>query len=106
MSLTLTWQCAMCKQTFDRGWSHEEAVAEKNKLFGDISLEECEQVCDDCFQLIKPISYNEFRVKVRKDMADVYRKINNHAMRRLLYKVNIEAERKMTNLIMYGVSEI
>jgi len=46
------YQCAICKEVFEKEWSDEEALAELKENFGDISTEDCELVCDDC--------YNEF----------------------------------------------
>jgi hypothetical protein len=43
------YTCAHCGGTFKRGWSEEEALAEKQQLWGDLPLEECAQLCDDCF---------------------------------------------------------
>lgn len=96
--------CYMCQQTFTRGWTDEEANAEKLKLWGNIHENECEVVCDGCFQKIKPVSYEELKAKARKDMADVYRKIENHAMRRLLWNTNKEIEKRMINTLLYGYS--
>lgn len=44
-----TFTCAVCNRTFIKGRSEEEALAEKNELFPDASLKDCELVCDDCF---------------------------------------------------------
>lgn len=45
-----TYICKMCNKEFETDWSHEEAVEEKEKIFGDIPIEECDVVYDDCFQ--------------------------------------------------------
>ena len=94
--------CSMCQQTFDKGWLDEEAKAEKLAIFGDFPESECELVCDDCFQNIKPVSYKEVRAAIRNDMAQVYLKIENKNLRRLYWKMNKEIEKKMINDILYG----
>jgi hypothetical protein len=99
------YKCFMCQQTFDKGWSDEEAEAEKLELFGDVPKNECELACDDCFQEIKPVSYKEARTAIRNDMAQVYLKIKNKPMRRLLWKMNKEIEKKMVDMILYGYHE-
>lgn len=40
--------CAVCGETFDKGWSDEEALAELDKTFG-VPVEECSAVCDSCY---------------------------------------------------------
>jgi len=50
-----TYVCAKCKEEFRYGWTEEEALAEKNEIWGTISLRECDLVCDDCWDIIKPI---------------------------------------------------
>jgi hypothetical protein len=49
-----TFTCAYCGGEFDKGWSHEEALAELKENFGDIPVEECAEVCDDCWELVRP----------------------------------------------------
>lgn len=44
--------CACCHETFDEGWSREEAIAEKEKNFGGLTLEKFAVVCDDCYKKI------------------------------------------------------
>jgi len=43
------YTCAMCEQTFSKGWSDEEAKSELDETFS-ISVEECVIVCDDCYK--------------------------------------------------------
>ena len=56
------YQCAMCKGIFEKGWTEEEATDELKENFGDISKEDCDVICDTCFQSItiggKPIVFN------------------------------------------------
>lgn len=45
------FQCAMCREVFDKGWTEEEAEEEMRDLWGDdITKEDCGIVCDDCFR--------------------------------------------------------
>ena len=46
--------CAMCHNEFEKGRSEEEALLELKETFGDYSPEECELVCDGCWEKIKP----------------------------------------------------
>lgn len=43
------YTCGMCKETFGKGWSDEEAIAEHTNLFGTKDITDCAIVCDDCF---------------------------------------------------------
>lgn len=49
------YTCAMCRNTYKRGWTDEEAWAEKEE-WSDAPKEKCVLVCDDCWQIIKPVS--------------------------------------------------
>ena len=42
----------MCKGVFSYGWSEEEAHDELKRNFGDVDVDDCEIVCDDCYQKI------------------------------------------------------
>ena len=53
-----TYVCAICKEKFTKGWSDKEAFAEKKELWGDLPIEECDIICDDCFNL-KFVEYFE-----------------------------------------------
>ncbi len=44
------YTCTMCKRTFNKGWSDEEALAERTANGFDHT--ECDLVCDDCFQKV------------------------------------------------------
>lgn len=48
------FRCAMCGGIFEKGRPDEEAVAEREKLFGFLREEECDLVCEDCFQKMHP----------------------------------------------------
>ena len=49
--------CACCKEEHLSAWTEEEAIQEKNELFGDMPLDEMAKVCTDCFDKI--MKYNE-----------------------------------------------
>ena len=42
--------CALCKRTFDKGWSDEEAKTELNENFPGFETDDCDLVCDDCYK--------------------------------------------------------
>lgn len=48
------YTCSICEETYESDCSIEETLAEKEALWGDIPLEQCESVCDDCFRRIAP----------------------------------------------------
>jgi hypothetical protein len=56
-----TFTCDVCGGVFMSGWSEEEAVAEKERLWGDIPLEECGTVCDDCFEQVLELALADWR---------------------------------------------
>jgi hypothetical protein len=50
-----TFTCASCGDTFDKGWSDEEAAAEAQENFPGIDIgnpDEASVVCDDCYRHI------------------------------------------------------
>ena len=51
------YKCAQCKITFETTWADKEVLAEKEKLFGNIPLEQCSIICDNCFQKLNSIIY-------------------------------------------------
>jgi len=46
--------CAMCRNTYVKGQTDEEAMEETNSHWPGTSIEECGVVCDDCWQWMKP----------------------------------------------------
>jgi hypothetical protein len=42
--------CAVCEETFDQGWSEEEAKAELAETFPGFVPADCALVCDDCYK--------------------------------------------------------
>lgn len=49
------YRCAMCHKVYKKGWSDEEAMAETNSYWDGTKQEDCEVVCDDCWQKIHPM---------------------------------------------------
>ena len=47
-----TYTCACCNGEFEKGWTDEEAAAEKEEKFGDMSYDEMSLVCDNCYESI------------------------------------------------------
>lgn len=43
------FRCGCCGKVYQKGWSDEEAKAEAAENFPDFSVDECDLVCDDCF---------------------------------------------------------
>lgn len=49
------YRCALCGKVYEKGWTdEEEAMQETNTYWPDTTREECDVVCDDCWQKIKP----------------------------------------------------
>jgi hypothetical protein len=50
------YTCAHCGGTFRSQWSEEEALAKKpqSQYWGDVPVEDCVRVCDDCWQNLRP----------------------------------------------------
>lgn len=44
------YTCAICDNTYDKTWSDEESMAEMEQIFGQVPMEECNVVCDDCYK--------------------------------------------------------
>lgn len=51
------YTCAECGQTFEKGWSNEEADIEKQALWGDLEPDKSAVICDDCFEELFPKAY-------------------------------------------------
>ena len=49
-----TFTCAMCDGVFEIEWTEEEARAELERYFPGKKAEDCDQVCDVCWEKIKP----------------------------------------------------
>lgn len=51
------YTCAHCGNTYEKGWSDEEAYAEATELFGKPPAEWNDEqvvICDDCFNKMHP----------------------------------------------------
>lgn len=46
------YRCAQCGNVYEKGWTDEEAFAEKEKHFKGYTAEDCAVVCDDCYNKI------------------------------------------------------
>jgi len=45
-----TYTCAMCKRTFNKGWTESEAEKELANNFPGFETDDCDLVCDDCYK--------------------------------------------------------
>lgn len=45
------YKCAICKGKFIKGQTDEEAERELKENYPGYSIEECELVCDDCYNI-------------------------------------------------------
>lgn len=43
------YRCTICKIIWEKGWCDDEAKQELKDNFGNFSVDECEVVCDDCY---------------------------------------------------------
>lgn len=50
----MKYTCAMCNGDFESEWTEAEAIAEKERDFVTVSLEDCGVICDNCYQQISP----------------------------------------------------
>jgi len=51
------YQCALCGEIYEKGWSDEEAYAEATEIFGKPPEEWDEEqavICDGCFRQMNP----------------------------------------------------
>lgn len=44
------YTCEACGETFDKGWSDEEAILELEEEFPGFATSDCGLVCDDCYK--------------------------------------------------------
>ena len=53
------YKCAMCGEIFKKTISEDDALTELNEQFGEgIAVEDCDIVCDDCWQKVRPDNPN------------------------------------------------
>lgn len=62
------YQCAMCRGVFEYAWTEEEAVAEKERDFRAVPLEDCAVICDDCYQRVRPDTHPAQYAAWREDV--------------------------------------
>jgi hypothetical protein len=48
--MSASFTCSRCKGTFEKGWSEEEAAAELARDFAGHRQEDCDELCEDCYQ--------------------------------------------------------
>ncbi len=49
-----TFTCAVCHCVFDNKGTEEDGDKELSEFFPDTPKEECDVVCDDCWEKLKP----------------------------------------------------
>ena len=47
------YTCEMCKGTYEKEWSDEEAQAEAERLFPGMDHSDMVLLCDDCYQKVQ-----------------------------------------------------
>jgi hypothetical protein len=65
----MQYTCSMCEEVCESEWTEEEAIAEKERDFGSVPLEECDTVCDKCYQQISPENQPDAYAEYRKATA-------------------------------------
>lgn len=50
------YTCADCGNTFPKGWSDEEAAAERDRDFPGLADEDAVVVCDDCYRAMRKLA--------------------------------------------------
>lgn len=58
------YRCSVCHKVFQKGQTDEEALKEKEDIFPGIDVEDCDLVCDDCFEEMD----DEFKFKDKEDL--------------------------------------
>ncbi len=54
------YECSLCKETFEKGWTDAEALAEYEVTFTEEERQDVrEVVCDDCYKKIMEWANNE-----------------------------------------------
>lgn len=62
------YKCAICRRTYTKTWTDEEAMAEARSYFGNVQQMDCFTVCDDCYQTIHPAKFPNWTQAVRVRM--------------------------------------
>ena len=53
------YTCAVCKNTYEKGWSDEESEKEMKENWGNIPKEDRAIICDDCYKKRTPEEVKE-----------------------------------------------
>lgn len=72
--------CAMCGRTSDRGIDGA-ALEELKQEFGDVDPADCDLVCDECWQIVKPESNREHFSVYQKMVGDYREMMRQFAIR-------------------------
>lgn len=68
------FQCDMCGGIFDEDADPNVPLAELRENFGDVPVSECAQVCDACYEQVKPANnleqYAAWRAYEKQRSAD------------------------------------
>lgn len=68
--------CAMCGYTFEECRPEEEAEVELKAEFGNVDKEDCDVVCDDCWEKVRPRN-NPETFKAWQNDQKIINSINN-----------------------------
>ena len=55
----LVYTCAICKGTFYSDRPEEDALDELKENFGDIPVDECSALCEDCYKKMMSLKEEE-----------------------------------------------
>jgi hypothetical protein len=65
----MKYTCTMCRTECESQWSEAEAIAEKERDFGSVPLDQCDIVCDLCYQQISPQNNPDYYADYQSAMA-------------------------------------
>jgi hypothetical protein len=46
------YQCSSCGEVYEKGWTDDEATAEREENFPGFTEADCAIICDDCYQMM------------------------------------------------------
>lgn len=52
--MTNEYTCVVCKVTYVKGWLDKDAMSEMRENFGEYKQEDCDIVCNDCYEEMFP----------------------------------------------------
>jgi|GEM_PF-6420320 len=67
-----TYTCYACGGVFKKGWSDEEATAEREQDFPNHTDEEMELVCDDCYKKYSPGKAPKYYEQYKTEHPEYY----------------------------------